>query len=130
MKFSTVLVFSRSWLTQTSIVPLRRMLVRTEYTSKIPGENVAFCSRIIQQIERSFAYSLIVEGLNMGTKNLAKWYVWVCKTDKFGPNGRQSSLCCLCALEISYIVAHLVSGLVSGQEFPIPASTRILNKKK
>ena len=83
-----------------------------------------------EQIERSFAYSLIVEEFNMGTKNLAKWFVWVCKTDKFGRNGRQSSLCCLCALEIPYIVAHLVSGLVSGQGFPISASTRTLNKKK
>ena len=111
VKLSTVLAFSNSWLTQTSIVPLRRMLVTTEYTSKLPRENVASCSRIIAENWKKFltAYSLIVEGFNMGAKNLAKWYGWVCKTNKFGRNERQSSLCYLCALGIPYIVAHLIS---------------------
>ena len=73
MKLSTVLVFSNGWLTQTSIVLLRRMLVRSEYTSKLPRENVASCSRIISANWKKLltAYSLIVEGFTMGTKNLA-----------------------------------------------------------
>ena len=131
MKLSTVLVFSNSWLMQTSIVPLRRMLVRSECTSKLPRENVAFYSQIISANWKKFltAYSLIVEGFNMGTENLAKWYVWVCKTNKFGRNGRQSYFCCLCALEIPYMVVHLVPGLVSGPGFPIPTSTRNPNTK-
>ena len=36
----TVLLFLKSWLTQISIVSLRRMLVKSEFTSKLLKDNV------------------------------------------------------------------------------------------
>ena len=44
----------------------------------------------------------------MRTKNLAKFYVGVCKAGKIGRNGWQPSTCCLCTLELVCIMPVLV----------------------
>ena len=44
----------------------------------------------------------------MRTKNLAKFYVGVCKAGKIGRNGWQPSTCCLCTLELVCIIPALV----------------------
>ena len=44
----------------------------------------------------------------MGTKNLARLYVGVCKADKTDRNGGQPSTCCLCTLQFPHIIPGLV----------------------
>ena len=53
-------------------------------------------------------YSFLVKGFNMGTKNLARLYVGVCKANKFSRNGGQPSIYCLCTLQLPYIKPELV----------------------
>ena len=44
----------------------------------------------------------------MGTKNLARLYVGVCKANKIDQNRGQPSTCCLCTLQFPYIIPGLV----------------------
>ena len=44
----------------------------------------------------------------MGTKNVASLYVVVCKADKIGRNGRQTSTCSFSSLQFPYIILGLV----------------------
>ena len=44
----------------------------------------------------------------MGTKNVARLYVGVCKAYKIGQNGGELSTCCLCTLQFPYIIPSLV----------------------
>ena len=53
-------------------------------------------------------YYFLVKGSNIGTKNLARLYVGVCKADRIGLNGGQPSTSCLCTLQSPYIVPDLV----------------------
>ena len=76
---------------QVSIASSRGMLVKSESTSKLHIDNVEFCSHISSANwnESLTVYSLLVKGFNMGTKNLARSYVGVSKTDKTGRNDHQ-----------------------------------------
>ena len=44
----------------------------------------------------------------MGTKNLLRLYVVVCKAGKIGRNGGQPSTYCLCTLQLQCIIPDLV----------------------
>ena len=72
------------------------MLVKNGSTSKLPVVNVGSCSHISSENwnESLTVYSFLVKGFNMGTKNLARLYVGVCKADKIGLNEGQPSTCC------------------------------------
>ena len=50
----------------------------------------------------------LVEGFNMGTKNVATLYEGICKADEIGRNGGQLSTCCLCTLQFPYIMPGVV----------------------
>ena len=67
------------------------MLVKSESTSNLPIDNVGSCSYISSANwnESLTVYSFLLKGFNMGTKNLARLYVGVCKADKIGRNGGQ-----------------------------------------
>ena len=70
------------------------MLVKKESTSKLPIEHTVPCS---------------VKRFDIRTKNVAKLYVDVCKTDKIILNGWESSTSGLCTMKIPYIVRRLLT---------------------
>ena len=109
-KPSTVCMFGKSWWTQLTKVSSRRMLVKSESTSKLPIVNVGSCSLIFSENwkESLTMYLFIVKGFNIGTKNLQRLYVGIYKPNKIGWNGGQLSTCCLCTLQFPYIIPGLV----------------------
>ena len=67
-------MFSKSWLTQISIVLSRGMVVKSESTSKLPINNVGSWWHISSENCNGSltVYSFLVEEFNMGTKNVAR----------------------------------------------------------
>ena len=59
---------------QISIVSSREMLVKSESTSELPIDNEGSFSKIssAKSNDSLTAYSLLVKGSNIGTKNLAR----------------------------------------------------------
>ena len=114
MELSTASVFSNSWLMQKLIVSSRVLLVKRESTSKLPLVNERFCSQIsFTKWSESFTvYLFLLNVFNVGF-NLIYWtlawlYVRVCKADRIGLNGGQSSTSCFYTLKSPYIVPSIV----------------------
>ena len=65
VKPSTVSVFAKSWLTQISIVSSKGMLVKSDFTSKLPIDNAGSCSHISSANwnESLTLYSFLVKDL-------------------------------------------------------------------
>ena len=59
---------------QISIVSSRGMLVKSEYTSKLPIDNEGSCSQIFSEKwnDSLTVYSFLVKVSNAGTENLAR----------------------------------------------------------
>ena len=66
---------------QISIISSRGLLVKSESTSKLPIDNEGSCSQIssAKRNESLTVYSFLIKISNIGTKNLARLYVGVCK---------------------------------------------------
>ena len=86
------------------------MFVKSESTSKLPIDNEGSCSQIssAKLNESLTVYTFLVQVSNIGTKNLARLYVGVCKADRIDLNGGQPCTSCFCTLQSPYIVPGLV----------------------
>ena len=71
------------------------MLVKSESVSKLPIDNVRSWSHIslVNGNESLTMYSFLVKEFNMGARILARLYVGVCKANKRGQSGKQTSVC-------------------------------------
>ena len=84
------------------------MFVKTESASKLPIDNEESCSQIFSAKSESLSvYSFLVKIFNIGTKNLEKLYVGVCKADRIGLNVGQPSTTYKFTLQNTYIVPGL-----------------------
>ena len=72
------------------------MLVKSESASKLPIDNVGSSSHIssVNRNKSLTMYSFLVQEFNMGTRILARLYAGVCKANKRGRSGKQTSACC------------------------------------
>ena len=101
-----MLLFLKRFLVQISMVSLKVMLAKNESISKLPMKLLESCLTIsLAKLNKSLTVYLLVVN---SSKYFASLNVGVCKEDKIGLKGGQSSTHFLCTLQEPYIIPVLV----------------------